>query len=156
MISACTGLGVYWFVENTKLYLKSKLVTNIETTTAPLQVSKIQSCDTPLYSSLPFPLIQEVYFPSITVCNINQVEGSFLKDIDIYGNLSQLNVLYDEYISGRDRDLTSNEESLLKSIQWIQSTNLTHGKSITEFTRYLAKKVMHVYLCMNLFRLMSF
>ena len=117
---------------------------------------QIQSCDTPLYSSLPFPLIQEVYFPSITVCNINQVEGSFLKDIDIYGNLSQLNVLYDEYISGRDRDLTSNEESLLKSIQWIQSTNLTHGKSITEFTRYLAKKVMHVYLCIHLFRLMSF
>ena len=42
------------------------------------------------------------------------MEGSFLKEIDIYGNLSQQNVLYDEYISGRNRDLTQEEEKLLK------------------------------------------
>ena len=76
-------------------------------------------------------ILQEVYFPSITVCNINQVEGSFLREIGIYGNLSQLNVLYDEYISGRERDLTWKDQTFLESIQWLKSTNLTHDKSIT-------------------------
>ena len=45
------------------------------------------------------------------------MEGSFLKEIDIYGNLSQQNVLYDEYISGRNRDLTQEEQKLLKRLE---------------------------------------
>ena len=55
--------------------------------------------------------------------------------VGIYGNLSQLNVLYDEYISGRDRDLTLEEQKLLQSIDWLRSIDLLHDKSITAFTR---------------------
>ena len=39
VIIGMTGLGVYFLAENTDAYFKSRLVTNIETTTANLSVS---------------------------------------------------------------------------------------------------------------------
>ena len=39
---------------------------------------------------------QDVVFPSITICNLNQVEASFLKDLGIFGNNMMTKILFDE------------------------------------------------------------
>ncbi len=54
---------------------------------------------------------QEVFFPAITVCNINQVEASFMKQIGIYHNLSQMRALYNEFISGGHEESEDKEHS---------------------------------------------
>jgi hypothetical protein len=58
-----------------------------------------------------------------------------LKKIGIYGNLTQLEALFDEYISGRSESQTEKEKRILKSIPWIDTVDLKYGKSITYFTR---------------------
>ena len=43
---------------------------------------------------------QHVIFPSITVCNLNQIEASFLKDLGVYGNKEQTDALIKEFKLG--------------------------------------------------------
>ena len=55
-------------------------------------------------------------FPSITVCNQNQVEASFLRDLNIHGNTGKVNLLFDEFIHGHDRNLSKEEEEFLDNV----------------------------------------
>ena len=77
--------------------------------------------------------IKEVYFPSITVCNINQVEASFLKKIGIHGNLSQTNAIFDQYITGKEGGITKEQEDILETIPWLKEVDLLQ-EPITSFT----------------------
>lgn len=115
VVGAMSGLGIGFVISNTEEYINSGLQTNIETTTASLQ---------------------DVYFPAITVCNINQVEASFLRQIDIGRNLSQMNALYDEYITGHaQQHLEPEADAMLQTIQWLKTVDLKRNTSITDFTR---------------------
>ena len=49
----------------------------------------------------------------MTICNINQVEASFLKENNAYGNITRMNILFDEYINGRQGNLSKDEEAYL-------------------------------------------
>ena len=42
IIIGMTGLGIFFFVENTDAYIKARIVTNIETSSADLSVSSLE------------------------------------------------------------------------------------------------------------------
>ena len=42
IIMGMTGLGIFFFVENTDAYIKARIVTNIETSSADLSVSSLE------------------------------------------------------------------------------------------------------------------
>ena len=52
-IVAMLGVGAFFLMINTNTYLKSKLATNIESSTADLNVSRSQLCNEVLYDPLP-------------------------------------------------------------------------------------------------------
>ena len=81
---------------NIKAYLNSSIVTTIETSNAPLK---------------------EAIFPSLTVCNFNQLEASFMKELGIYGNKNLTDLLLKEFMIGRQENLTEFEMELLKEIK---------------------------------------
>ena len=70
------------------------VVTNIDTTTAPLH---------------------EVHFPSIIVCNINQIRKSILFELGIQ-NDSVIDLLYHQFYTGMYRDLTTQEISTIRNL----------------------------------------
>ena len=65
-----------------------------------------------------FPNIvfQDIEFPSVTVCNLNQVEASFLKDLNVYGNTTMTKLLFDEFINGHQRNLSKEEEEFIEKV----------------------------------------
>ena len=76
-----------WNVENS--YLQNRLiyiffsivvVTTFKTTTAPLS---------------------EVFFPAVVLCNINQIRGSMFKRLGIGNNAKVINLLFEEFYTGR-------------------------------------------------------
>ena len=58
-------------------------------------------------------------FPSITICNLNQVTATSIKHIfpHLVKMDHRINVLIDEFISGRDNNLTEKEEKIVENIQ---------------------------------------
>ena len=68
---------------------------------------------------------QEVVWPTITVCNLNQIEASFLKDLGVYGNVELTNVLKNEFVLGRQGKLSPEHENLVNQIKDLVGPNLT-------------------------------
>ena len=56
-------------------------------------------------------------FPSITICNLNQLEASFMKDFSAFGNTSLTNLMINEFIKGHQRNLTEVEEKTINEIK---------------------------------------
>lgn len=52
--------------------------------------------------------LTEVFFPSVVVCNINQVRKSFFQELGIYDNETFIRQIYYDYIEGK----SSNSENL--------------------------------------------
>ena len=67
----------------------------------------------------------------MTVCNQNQVEASFLKDLDLYGNTDKIKLLFDEFIHGHQRNLSQNEEELLNDV--LKNITFGHRSSTPSF-----------------------
>lgn len=84
----------------------SGIATSIETTIAPLSVSPLEKSGKPF---LKFFSLQEVYFPSISVCNNNRVQASFLKKLGIFHDPVRMKAFYAQYISGEEASETDNE-----------------------------------------------
>ena len=72
--------------------------------------------------------MQEVEWPSITICNVNQVEASSLKDVNAYdvatGNVNKQlsDLLIHEYILGHNKDISQDHKNLINSINDIVKT----------------------------------
>ena len=67
-----------------------KVVTTVDTMTVPLS---------------------EVFFPSVVVCNINQVRKSFFEELGIYDNETFIRQIYYDYIDGKSKNpLHSHED----------------------------------------------
>ena len=45
--------------------------------------------------------LSEVFFPSVVVCNINQVRKSFFEELGIYDNETFIRQIYYDYIEGK-------------------------------------------------------
>ena len=49
--------------------------------------------------------LTEVFFPSVVVCNINQVRKSFFEELGIYDNDTFIRQIYFDYIEGKKDSL---------------------------------------------------
>ena len=47
--------------------------------------------------------LSEVFFPSVVVCNINQVRKSFFEELGIYDNETFIRQIYFDFIEGKSR-----------------------------------------------------
>ena len=47
--------------------------------------------------------LSEVFFPSVVVCNINQVRKSFFEELGIYDNETFIRQIYYDYIEGKSK-----------------------------------------------------
>ena len=93
-----------------------------------------------------FPFFaQDVVFPSITICNLNQVEASFLKSLNVYGNITLTNLLMDHFIGGHNENINQDDKL------FINKTIETLG--IDSSTTFLSKSRQK---CQNLFISLSF
>jgi hypothetical protein len=64
------------------IWFKFQVVTTVDTMTVPLS---------------------EVFFPSVVVCNINQVRKSFFEELGIYDNETFIRQIYFDFIEGKSR-----------------------------------------------------
>ena len=79
-ILVTSGVALYFMRQNIVEYLESDVVTLLNTTTASLS---------------------DIYFPTVTVCNINQVSQAFLSSIDIdIKDENTAKMLFSQFIDG--------------------------------------------------------
>ena len=65
---------------------------------------------------------QDVFFPTVIVCNINQIRSSLFRSLGV-SNERDIDLLYRQFYSGMDRNLTEREqEAILK----IATSEVTH------------------------------
>jgi hypothetical protein len=57
-------------------------------------------------------MFQDVYFPTVIVCNINQNRRSLFRGLGIT-NESRVDLLYKQFYSGMDRNLTKDEQEFI-------------------------------------------
>ena len=78
--------------------------------------ANIRSAMTCHKKEFPNIVFQDIEFPSVTVCNLNQVEASFLKDLNVYGNTAMTKLLFDEFINGHQKNLSKEEEEFIEKV----------------------------------------
>ena len=44
--------------------------------------------------------LSEVFFPSVVVCNINQIRKSFFEELGFYENETLVRIMYEDFIKG--------------------------------------------------------
>ena len=76
---------------------------------------------------------------------MNQVEASFLKDLNAYGNITRTNTLIEEFIKGRQGNLTKDDEVFVNEIK--------EKLHIGEGSTFLDQSMQY---CRNLFISISF
>ena len=65
-------------------------------------------------SILNYDIFQSVVFPSITVCNLNQLEASNLKMLDIYENDEKRQALLNEFVFGIQENVSE--------VEWVKKS----------------------------------
>ena len=83
-------------------------------------------------------------FPSITVCNLNQVEASFLSTLNVSGNMVKTQVLIDEFLLGNKNNKTDEEKQI------VMEATRNHNLSEHSFSYQSSQR------CYNQFISMSF
>ena len=69
--------------------------------------------------------LTEVFFPSVVVCNINQVRKSFFEELGIYDNDTFIKQIYFDYIEGKkDSHKSSNSVSITKKLSYWHDSHL--------------------------------
>ena len=58
-------------------------------------------------------------WPSITVCNLNQVEASFMKNVKAHGNVTLTNLLINEFFLGRVGNLSDEHQLFVDDVSQI-------------------------------------
>lgn len=93
MIISSGSLGIYNFLSYAKEYRESAPQTGIESTVAPLN---------------------DITFPTISICNIYRIRESFLRWIGIASeDKHSFSILYHEFIEGRTQNLSIEDEERL-------------------------------------------
>ncbi len=147
--------GVFWLAVIIPIYALAVLlvVTNTE---------QFLNADIKTSSGTKTSYLGEVFFPSLTVCNINQMESSFMEMLGISDNYTQMNArregkdrlafaakkknamcssllfssfhnsVYSEFITGKGP--IPNQDQILSEIEWLADKDLLHGKSFNHYT----------------------
>ena len=74
LLSIC--ITIFLLYNNTLDYLNSTIVTTLDSKTVPLS---------------------EIFFPSVVVCNLNQIRKSFFEELGIYENETITSQIYNHY-----------------------------------------------------------
>ena len=53
----------------------------------------------------------------MTICNLNNVEASFLKSLGVYDSRYQTDLLINEYVIGRDYKLSTDQDEILQELK---------------------------------------
>ena len=107
---------VFWFVViilsiisaailiyyNTVVFRKSTVLVSVETMTAPLS---------------------EIYFPSVTVCNINQARKSFFEELGISENATIIRKIHSQYLGDENNVNAKLPFDLMKKLSATLKTN---------------------------------
>ena len=73
--------------------------------------------------------LTEVFFPSVVVCNINQVRKSFFQELGIYDNETFIRQIYYDYIEGK----SSNSENIYNKHKKDGEKIALHEKILKEY-----------------------
>ena len=83
-------------------------------------------------------------FPSITVCNLNQVEASELKKLNIYEDMENRQLLLNEFVFGRKGNLSQDHENTMKQFRlWFEQFN--------SFSQTTSQKCNDLFININFF-----
>ena len=75
--------------------------------------------------------LTEVFFPSVVVCNINQVRKSFFEELGIYDNDTFIKQIYFDYIEGKkDSHKSSSSVSNKRSKLFARLTFILKNKPL--------------------------
>ena len=87
--------GLFTYI-NVVEYIESTTVTSINTTTASLR---------------------DITFPSLVICNVNQVTTSFLEEIDVgVSDDEDKKLLFDQFLKGYQQELSPQSEAKLQTL----------------------------------------
>ena len=78
IVTASVISGAYFLHDNTHEFLNSTVQTTLDGSVA----------------------LSEVYFPSVVVCNINQIRKSFFAELGFYENDTLVRIMYEDFIKG--------------------------------------------------------
>ena len=80
--------------------------------------------------------LTEVFFPSVVVCNINQVRKSFFNELGIYDNETFIRQIYFDYIEGKadKRHNAANNEDDVQKIELHEKILREYLEKINETT----------------------
>ena len=104
---------------NTVVFRKSTVLVSVETMTAPLS---------------------EIYFPSVTVCNINQARKSFFEELGISENATMIRKIHSQYFG--DDKLNDHTNLPVDLIRKLNATLMTSDGE-NEGTGYDRRKSMY-------------
>lgn len=79
--------------------------------------------------------LSEVFFPSVVVCNINQVRKSFFEELGIYDNETFIRQIYYDYIEGKSSNTLHSDSD---------SDHSRHGQDEKQIA--LHEKILKEYL----------
>ena len=82
--------------------------------------------------------MQDVTFPTITICNLNKIEASFLKELNIYGDQDAVENLMKEFIDGRNGNKSQQEEAEIKQVNDFIGTDY----SFLQFSRQKCRDLL--------------
>ena len=100
----------YWRIHWVFIVLLSIAVAIFFVVTASLEFQQATIITT--IDSLNVPL-SEVFFPAVTLCNINQIRRSFFHALDIDKNSPIIDLIYSQFYEGSPVALTEAEENML-------------------------------------------
>ena len=110
---AMSALALFFTYRNIDEYLNSDVVTLLNTTTASLS---------------------DIYFPTVTICNVNQVSQSFLSSVDLDiaedGEVTQM--LFSQFIDGDPREFQEFASAGESNPRFEQNLKALHGWSFCD------------------------
>ncbi|XP_023319996.1 uncharacterized protein LOC111695065 isoform X2 [Eurytemora carolleeae] len=134
IVCVAMGCAALFLYTNTIDFMNATVVTTVDTMTVPLS---------------------EVFFPSVLVCNINQVRKSFFSELGIYDNETFIRQVYYDFILGKANQSYEPEnhqasarkrqvhEQIMKEYLAKHNETLDTKLSITWFTHQKCKD-MHI------------
>ena len=109
-------------------------------------------CIDALYYFSFFPSTQDVFFPSVIVCNINQIRKSLLRGLGLK-SYDDIDLLYRQFYTGMDRNLTTKELDTILSLA-TSEVNLNkyldfNSISCQYFKQNIPNLYFHVYILLR-------
>ena len=73
-----------------------------------------------------------MYFPTVIVCNINQIRSSLFRGLGV-SNESDIHTLYKQFYSGMDRNLSQHERQFINKTATSEVSFFYHTESVYKY-----------------------